>query len=101
MYKNPIWLQLFEKDGNISLSPSEEPRINAAVSDFIDSGWSRDKLLDLSLLSGQIYYTRASNIFSWLISTPEHRREEAEHKAAWDTESRELKMEFGAWEEKM
>lgn len=89
------WLMVFDVDGAVSVCVSDEPRVNAAVSLWLDSGRSRDTLLDLTTLSGGTYYTRASQITSWFISTPEHRRAEIQHSVAVDEEGEAIKVELG------
>lgn len=70
-----IFVRVFDVDGAVVLvTPDDEPRIDAAVTAFLDSGCSRDRTLRLTMLSGDEYVTPASRISSWIVSTPEGRR---------------------------
>jgi hypothetical protein len=91
-------LIVYETDGKIFVDALEEPRVSAAVSQYIDSGKTKDTLLDLTLIGGAAYYVRTSNIVSWLISTPSFRRSWEEYDAAMEEEKKALKAEFGSWE---
>lgn len=93
------WLRIFEPDGPTSIAAHEEPRVNAAVSRYVDSGCSHDTLLDLEMIFGDTYYTKASLINSWYISTPAFRRAEIQHQGAYEEEDKSFKAELGIWSE--
>lgn len=79
------YLSVYEESGNILVQPEHEPSVDAAVGNYLDTG--RDALLRLTTLAGDEYVTRASNVTSWLLSTPEGRLKSTEfEKAAYDEE---------------
>ena len=77
----------------------EEPRIDAAVSKWIDSGKTQDTLLDLTDVVGSSYKTLASEITSWLVLTPELRRAGVAYNKALDDEVVAIKSDLGIFEE--
>ena len=77
------------------LDPSEEPRIDAAVSRWIDSGERANTLLDLTMLNGSRYRALASDLRSWVLSTPETRRTQIEITHMQAEEDRQHKAELG------
>lgn len=81
------FIKLYD-DGGIYwiLSPDNEQSIDAAVSLWIESGGTRDTLLDLTSPDGSNVRLPASNVRSWHISTPESRRRNAEWNALYRME---------------
>ena len=92
------YLKVYEPDGHVQVLPEDEPRINAAVGDWIDSGDTRDRLLDLTLIDGGAYYTKASRIMSWVLSTPETRRRGWEIQKAMKDEDEAYKQAVGIFD---
>lgn len=92
------YCKIFEDDGNICVRPEQESRINAAVSQYVDSGGTRDTLLDLETLAGETYYTKASRITSWYVSTPETRRKIIEVEKLLEDEKKAFQADLGIWE---
>lgn len=94
------WLNVWEANGCVfATDPADEPRIDAAVSKWLDSGKTRDTLLSLSFLDGREYKVLASNIVSWAISTSESREKEYEIRKFQEDEDKELKSRVGLWED--
>lgn len=93
------YVKVFDDDGYVLVPPAEEPRIDAAVTAYLDSGGTRDSLLRLATLDGAEYVVRASSIRSWIMTTPETRRRQVEHEKALTDERREYAAEIGYWED--
>lgn len=93
------YVRVFDDDGYVLVPPAEEPRIDAAVTAYLDSGGTRDSLLRLATLDGAEYVVRASSIRSWIMTTPETRRRQVEHEKALTDELREYAAEIGYWED--
>lgn len=94
------FVRLWDTNGAaFMLSVEEEPRIDAAVSKWIDSGKTQDTLLDLIDVVGAPYKTLASEITSWLILTPESRRAGIAYSKALDDEAQVIRTELGIFEE--
>jgi hypothetical protein len=91
------WLSVCEIDGVIYLDPAEENSVDAAVTHYLDTG--RDSVLHLDRATGYEYHTRASNILSWFVSSPESRRAEMLFGKDAHEESTALKTELGVWDE--
>ena len=47
----------------------EEPTVDASVSRWVDSGRTRDTILHLVRLDGDVFHILASEITSWVLST--------------------------------
>lgn len=68
------FLQIFTVDRmEIKTMAEDEPVIDAAVSRWVESGKTRDTLLMLTCIDGELYKLLASMACSWTISTPEGR----------------------------
>lgn len=81
------FVKVYDIQGDmVGVALSEEPRIDAAVSKWVDSGKTQDTLLSLETPDGSEYKTLASAIQSWLVSTPEIRRRKAEIEAELQAE---------------
>jgi hypothetical protein len=94
------FVKLWTTDREVwGLVPDDEPRIDAAVSLWIDSGETRDTLLLLTLTGGDPFKVRASMIASWMLSTSHGRRREMEFSKAGDDEQRAVRRAIGDWEE--
>jgi len=85
---------LLRTGDNFVCVPEDEPRVDAGVTTFLESGETRDVLLDLTLVEGFTFRVLASMIFAWFISTPEARRNAVilslEQKAEDDALKQEL-----------
>jgi hypothetical protein len=86
-------------DGYYLVEQHEEPRIDAAVSAFLDSGCTRDQLLTIDLLDGKVLKLRASRIESFYISTPDNRRASIEREKALADESKATRASLGMFDE--
>lgn len=91
------YIRLYESDGYVLVHETEDPRIDAAVSRYIDNG--RDTLLLLDCLDGSVYRCLASNIRSWYTSTPESRRQSLAWERDSKAEAKELRISLGIWED--
>lgn len=97
---NGTYLRIYDvNDGVVVCVPEDEPRLDAAVTDYVDSGCTRDRVVDLTLREGVSYKLRASQVASWFVSTPESRRERASIDAEDQRESEGYKHELGIWDE--
>jgi len=90
------FLSVFTRDGSFCrVDVSEEGIIDAAVTRYADSGKYADSVLHLSLaFSPGVYRVLASEITSWLDSTPESRAasrqlDELMKEPGWQDEDRE------------
>ena len=69
------FLRVWDAQGMlINLDIHDEPRIDAAVTEWVDSGRTKDTVLHLTTLEGVPYTTLASNMVAWAHSTPESRK---------------------------
>lgn len=90
------WLTVWESDGmTYTVEIQEEPRIDVAVSQFIESGGTRDSLLHLNMTDGRCYVVRASVITSWAISTPDTRRKSMKYQQWQKEETKRFMQELG------
>ena len=93
------FVAVWTRDGDtVSVVVDEEPRISAAVSQHIESGGTRDGVLDMTLVNGAVFCVRASEVTSWAISTPESRAAQRAWEAALDEEEETNKRARG-WTE--
>lgn len=70
------YLRVFDQNGSYCYAKiEEEPRIDAAVTQYVSSGGSRDSVIDIELQEGATYKILASHITGWFVSTPDTRRE--------------------------
>lgn len=90
------YLRVYDHDeARVDVDPSEEPRIDAAVTAWLDT--RRDSLLRLTCMDGAELTILASAVQSWLLSTPESRRRSIEQEAAGLAEVRESRIALGLW----
>lgn len=82
-----------------SVCIDDEPRVDAAVSQWIASGRTQDTLLDLTTPEGVSFKCLASSIISWYTSSPEGRRRLKELNQELDAEDKRVKMELGIWDD--
>lgn len=74
------WLQAWTLDGgSICVDLSEEPRIDAAVQQWIDM--RRDSIVSMSIIGNREAHYLASQIVGWRPSTPEGRLVEVQQEA--------------------
>lgn len=91
---------MYDDDGDQwAVVVDDEPRIDAAVSRHVESGGTRDTLLDLTSLEGFPVRIRASAIASWFVSTPDTRRRSAELRKLQSDEAEEHRASLGIWED--
>jgi hypothetical protein len=96
------WLVVYEKNGEVvQCEASDESRVDAAVSAWIDGGKRTDTILHLTMAGGTAPYSvLASRIASWWVSSPEHRRDNHRRLQLQKEETRAFKSELGiAWSE--
>lgn len=95
------WLVVMECDGSSTdIDPSEESRLDAAVTGYVDSGGTRDVVLSLTMSEGGQYRILASRVVGWWLCTPEHRRRNLLRRQAQEEADRALRVELGLpWEE--
>jgi|GEM_PF-3814767 len=100
-YPPDAWLVVQEDDRSQSLCiASDLPRLDAAVTAYLDSGKTRDTLLCLTFVEGTEYHVRASCIRAFWLNTPEHRKRFLMHERHTRDEDRELRSELGLpWKE--
>lgn len=79
--------------------PEDEPRVNAAVSRYVDSGCTHDTLLDLTMVEGPTIYIRASDIRCWFVSTPGSRERRIGIDKESEDEYAEHRRAHGIWDE--
>lgn len=90
------YIRLFEVDGGgVMLVPEEADRLDAAVTAYLDSGCTRDRLIRLTLLSGDEYTTMVSRICGWIVATLEGRRRSAEIDKLVDDEIKAFREAAG------
>lgn len=91
-------LTVWEEGGSYyTVDVADEPRIDAAVSRYMETG--RDSLLALTFTDGREYRVKASQITHWAVSTPETRQRAVELDKAQDEETQRFKREAGIWED--
>lgn len=94
------YVKLFDSaDAFVCCEPHEEPRIDAAVSRYLETGGNVDTLLCLDLVDGCSYKTRASNILAWYVTSPEDRRRRVQWEKDAADENAELRQEAGIWDD--
>lgn len=54
----------------------DEPRLDAAVTQWCDSGETRDTVVLLTTTGGALFKARASRVTAWILSTPADRERE-------------------------
>ena len=82
-----IWLLVMEEDGTVWICDvADRPRIDAAVSSFLDTG--RDSLLHLTPLDGAEVTLRASNVMGWKTESEDTREKWREMMKAFDANPR-------------
>jgi hypothetical protein len=91
-----VW---FSDDSFVWVVEDDLPRIDALVSQHIDSGGSRDALVHMTALHGDPISARASYISGWSLSTPEGRQREWEIEAHRRDEKKRMMAEVGLFEE--
>lgn len=87
-------MTVFDRDrGAARCRVEDEPVVDAAVTDYLDSGGRRDRLLALTTTGGCPYKILASHITSWALCTLEAVATEAEldadikaHEKPWATD---------------
>lgn len=83
----------------VDLMVDDEPRVSAAVQRWVDSGRTVDTIIDATARTGSPYFLLASEVRSWLISSPESRQRSYEIDAADNAERAAQKQAAGLWEE--
>lgn len=89
------FLKLFDSTGFVLVESAEEGQIDAAVERYLSTGETVDTLLCLTLLSGEVYKTRASAIVCWYSSTPAQRARGIEIDKALEDERRANRRSVG------
>src|SRR5210317_1910255 len=90
------FLVVWEESGStVSVVEGDERQLDDAVSTWIDTG--RDALLHLTTTEGVPYRMLASNVTSWLLSTPQSRYENERVRAVMDAERAAIRESLGIW----
>ena len=82
------YLIVYSRDGSCCRCVlQDEQALDAAVTAYLDSGKTKDRLVTLTAVSGATYRVLASDVTSWLDSTPETREADTEFESALKDES--------------
>ena len=82
------YLLVYSRDGSMCrVTMSDAERLETEMRRFLRSGKHRDRLIELTASGGETYYVLASDITSWIASTPESRARENELEAGIKAES--------------
>jgi len=79
----------------LPVEEAEWHRLDAAVTDFLTSGRSRDGILYLARIDGSQVAVLLSDIRSWALMTPETRRRAVELEAEEDVERMRVLEDLG------
>ena len=94
------YLRVWDTDGGIAeVHEHEEPRIDAAVSQYLSSGRTHDTILDLTMISGAEYKILASCVTSWMLCTPETREANLRQELAMRDEEKTMRHALGMWDD--
>ena len=94
------WVCLYDgPDSNWNVSLDDEPRIDAGVSSYIDSGGNVDTLLDITTVDGAALRIRASTVVAWFVSTPETRRRSVDLGRMQAEERAANRQSAGLWDD--
>lgn len=93
------YVKISDGDGFVTCPIAEEPRVDAAVQAWLDSGGTRDSLIMLEMADGDIYKVRASHIKWWIISTPMGRKNQLDLQRQAKEEEQAVLRELGMWDE--
>lgn len=86
-------LRVFLIDGDSILADeSELPRIDAAVSDYLSSNSTRDRIIDITWHESTVYLP-VSNIMCWSVENSETRRRMMQFGQTLEGEHEEFKKE--------
>jgi hypothetical protein len=91
------YLKVFDHQGAVCVMAGYEPRLDAAVTRWIDDG--HDELVQMETYCGEMYKILASQVTSMLLSTSEGRRNEMLAEAALKEEEATHRHEAGIWED--
>lgn len=92
------FLRLWDHHGGcVDVGLDEEPRVDAAVQLWIDSGRQRDTVLSLVTVEGTTFRILASTIVAWMESTPESRTEATRIELMLDDEVDGERKAAGKW----
>lgn len=86
-----VYVAVYDESGHVKCVPEDEPRVDAAVSLWVDSGRTRDTILYLTALDGARYCVLASHVTSWMLSAPQDR----ERSAGIELALKEERKSFG------
>ena len=93
------YLTVWTRDGESThCEPDDEPRLDAVVTAFLDSGRTKDTLLCLTMLEGVPYKVLASEVTSWAVSTADSRKMRVRINHESEEEERSAKAELGIFE---
>lgn len=93
------WIKVFlAEDGFMFVDPSEGPRLDAALSRFLEYPERHDGVIHLLAASGAQFSMPISRIVGWVSSSAATRRREMEIEQAMDEESETVRRELGIWE---
>lgn len=83
----PAWLMVYNDGGCCRVDVADEPKLDAAVEQWVSSGETRDSLLLLTTVEGEPFKVLASTVTSWLTSTPASRARTRALEAALEREA--------------
>jgi len=94
------FLRVWDESGSFcDFEVEEEPRVNSAVQRWVDSGRTKDTVLDLTTKGGEPFCVLASTITSWKVSTLEGRVAGVDFDVSLQNEIRGLRESLGAFDE--
>jgi hypothetical protein len=92
------WVCIYDAlDSLWTVGVDDEPRVDAAVSRYLDSGGTTDTLLDLTTIENETLRIRASLVVAWFVSSPETRRRSVEVESMQKSEHAANRQATGQW----
>lgn len=90
------FVRVYDASGFVAVELDDEPRLDAAVSAYLDNG--RDRLVRMARIDGDEYVILASEVTGWMVSTPEGRRRSTELDKASKDEEEANRQAVGLWD---
>lgn len=95
---NGTFIRLWEEHGEVAVDVTYAEPLGLALEAWVER--NMDSVVSLRTLSGDLYKTKASNIDSFMVSTPEGRRRTLELEKAQGDEKRQIRHDIGLpWED--
>jgi len=93
-----LYLRVWDKAGqSVDIVPTEQTKIHIAVTNWICE--KKDSIVHLGVVNGAAYFILASEIQSWITSTPETRERSDELFLLLSEESKAFNIAHGKWED--